>query len=132
MKLKLLTTLALALLIVVVAKGDIVIYPGNIVSVTPSYFPGCPGGYAGYANYTKTIANGWGYATNGTSHTATDTNRNNTKVQFVGHNGDSGCAPTSVTVPDPTYSQKYRFTVYFTNSTPVGTNYPLLLHGFDP
>lgn len=93
----------------------------------------CPGPYAGYVNYTKTVAQGWGWApaTNTTVHTATDTNRSNTKVFYVGKNFDSGCNQTSVTVPHPPVSTKYRFTIYFTNNVPTGP-YSIVLDGFNP
>ena len=93
----------------------------------------CPGPYKGYINYTRTVAQGWGWApsTNTTVHTAEDTNSVNTKVQFVGRSGDSGCNQTIATVPDPSISTKYRFTIYFTNSVPTNS-YSITLDGFDP
>lgn len=93
----------------------------------------CPGKYVGYVNYSKTPANGWGWdpITNTTVFTATDNNRSNTKVLYSGDDGDSGCAPTSVTIPNPPYSDAYRFTIYFTNNVPT-TNYPITLSGFNP
>lgn len=93
----------------------------------------CPGSYAGYVSYTKTVAQGWGWApsTNATSHTATDTTRSDTKVVYNGKSLDSGCNQTSVSVPHPPYSTKYRFTIYFTNNVPTNT-YSILLDGFDP
>ena len=91
----------------------------------------CPGGYIGYASYSKTVAQGWGWAPTNTVHTATDTNRTDTKVEFTGKLLDSGCNQTTVTIPDPTVSTKYRFKVYFTNNVPTNT-YPLVLEGFAP
>jgi len=91
----------------------------------------CPGSYAGYVSYTKTTAEGWGWAPTNTVHTATDTNRTDTKVVFEGKSGDSGCNQTTVTVPHPTTSSKYRFYVYFTNNVPTNS-YPLVLEGFSP
>lgn len=93
----------------------------------------CPGAYAGYVNYTKTISQGWGWVpcTNTTVHTATDTNRTDTKVYYMGKYGDTGCAETTVTVPDPTASPKYRFTVFFPNNVPTNA-YALTLDGFNP
>jgi hypothetical protein len=91
----------------------------------------CPGGYAGYASYTKTTAQGWGWAPTNTVHTATDTNRSDTKVEFLGKLNDTGCNQTSVTVPHPTTSTKYRFTVYFPSNVPTNS-YPLVLEGFNP
>lgn len=93
----------------------------------------CPGSYAGYVNYTKTVAQGWGWApTSGvTTHTATDTNRSDTKVYYTGKYGDTGCAQTTVTVPHPTTSPKYRFTIYFPDNVPTNS-YGLTLDGFDP
>jgi len=93
----------------------------------------CPGPYAGYVNYTKTAAQGWGWKpdTNTTIHTASDTTRTDTKIQYVGKKGDVGCNQTTVTVPDPTISTAYRFTIFFTNNVPT-TNYPITLSGFNP
>jgi len=90
-------------------------------------------GYAGYVNYIKTISQGWGWAptTNTTLHTATDANRLDTKVQYVGKFGDAGCSQTIVTVPHPTYTPKYRFTIYFPNNVPTNS-YAITLVGFDP
>jgi len=94
----------------------------------------CPGAYAGYVIYTKTIAQGWGWApsTNTTTFTAADGGgRTNTKVVYNGKNFDSGCALTNVTIPNPPPSPKYRFAIYFPNNVPT-TNYPIILTGFDP
>ena len=95
----------------------------------------CPGTYAGYVNYTKTIAQGWGWAPD-TSHgntifTATDTNRVNTKVEYVGKYGDNGCNQTTVTVPNPPISPVYRFAIYFTSNVPTNA-YAITLDGFKP
>lgn len=93
----------------------------------------CPGAYAGYVNYTKTVSQGWGWApsTNTTVHTASDLNRTDTKVVYLGKYGDNGCAQTTVTVPHPTASPKYRFTIYFPNNVPTNS-YAITLNGFDP
>jgi len=95
----------------------------------------CPGSYIGYVNYTKTVQQGWGWApdtSNGnTIFRASDTNRTNTKIQYVGAFGDNSCNQTSVTVPNPTYSPVYRFTIYFTNNVPTNA-YSITLDGFKP
>jgi hypothetical protein len=94
----------------------------------------CPGPYAGYINFTKTIAQGWGWTpdTNTTVHTAADTTgRTDTKIQYMGAYGDIGCNQTIVTVPNPTFSPAYRFTIYFPTNVPT-TNYPITLTGFNP
>jgi hypothetical protein len=110
---------------------------GVVVYATPIVSPGdigtCPGPYAGYVNYIKTVAQGWGWTpmTNTTIYTASDTTRTNTKVEYVGDYGDSGCSQTNVTIPYPTFSPAYRFTIYFTNNVP-STNYPITLSGFNP
>jgi hypothetical protein len=95
----------------------------------------CPGKYAGYVNYTKSVTNGWGWApdtSNGnTTFTATDTNRTNTKIQYVGAYGDIGCNQTTVTVPNPPVSPVYRFTIFFTNNVPTNA-YGITLDGFLP
>ncbi len=95
----------------------------------------CPGAYAGYVNYILPMSQGWGYLpdTNTTVHTASDQNQSNTKVQSIGYYGDIGCSPNTVTVPDPTISPKYRFTIFFPRGSQVPTNaYPITLTGFDP
>lgn len=94
----------------------------------------CPGKYAGYVNYTKTIAQGWGWApsTNTTTFTAADGGgRTDTSIVYGGLSYDSGCNQTSVTIPNPPYSVKYRFSIYFPNHVPT-TNYPIILTGFNP
>ena len=93
----------------------------------------CPGPYTGYVTYIKTAAQGWGWtpSTNTTIYTASDTTRTNTKVQYGGAYGDSGCAQTAVTIPYPAVSPAYRFAIYFTNNVP-STNYPITLSGFNP
>jgi hypothetical protein len=109
---------------------------GVVVYATPIVSPGdlgtCPGSYAGYVNYLPTNA-AWGFTplTNTTVFTASDTTRTNTKVEYVGAYGDSGCAQTTVTIPNPPFSPAYRFAIYFTNNVPT-TNYPITLSGFSP
>jgi hypothetical protein len=112
--------------------GPITVFGTPIVS-SGSKGSTCPGPYVGYVNFRKTPAEGWGWTpSSGTTvHTATDNNRTNTKVEYVGNHGDNGCNQTTVTVPDPTMSPKYRFTIYFTNNVPTNA-YPLTLDGFDP
>jgi len=106
-----------------------------IITTTPVQVSGtngiCPGGYIGKAEYTKTVSQGWGWPPTGTVHTATDTNRSDTKVEFLGKSSDTGCNQTTVTVPHPPTSTKYRFNVYFTNNVPTNA-YPLVLEGFNP
>jgi hypothetical protein len=94
----------------------------------------CPGPYVGYVNYTKSITNGWGWApdtTNNTIFTASDTNRTDTKIEYVGAYGDNGCNQTTVTVPNPPISPVYRFAIYFTNNVPTNA-YAITLDGFNP
>jgi hypothetical protein len=93
----------------------------------------CPGTYVGYVSYSKTISQGWGWTlvTGATVLTATDTNRPDTKVQYFGLYGDSGCAQNKVTIPYPPFSPAYRFTIYFTNNIPTNA-YPIVLTGFNP
>ncbi len=95
---------------------------------------GCPGPYAGYATYRKTVALGWGWApsTNTTVHTATDITRSDTRVTYTGNSLDAGCQQTTVTAPHPPISTKYRFTVYFPTNCPSTNAYPLRLSGFKP
>lgn len=111
--------------------GPITVYGAPVVSSGNQ--GSCPGAYAGYVNYIKTVSQGWGWAPSAgtTVHTASDGNRTDTKVQYVGKFGDVGCNQTIVTVPHPTYSPKYRFSIYFPNNVPTNS-YPITLVGFDP
>jgi len=94
----------------------------------------CPGHYVGYVDYSPGT-NAWGWVpdtTNGnTIFTATDTNRTNTKIQYLGEYGDNGCNQMTVTVPNPPTSPQYVFTIYFTNNVPTNA-YPITLDGFYP
>jgi hypothetical protein len=93
----------------------------------------CPGTYAGYVNYTKTISQGWGWvpSTNTTIFTASDGGgRTDTKIMYGGKYGDTGCNQTTVTIPNPPPSPSYRFTIFFPNNVPT-TNYPIVLTGFN-
>lgn len=94
----------------------------------------CPGKYSGYVNFTKPMSQGWGWVPSAgvQTHTATDGNRTDTKVQYVGQYGDAGCATNSVTLTTQT-SPVYRFAIYFPTNSTVPTNaYPITLDGFDP
>jgi hypothetical protein len=87
---------------------------------------GCPGKFSGYANYTS----GWAPSTNTTTFTASDGGgRTDTRVEYVGVYGDTGCDIGSVTVLNPPMSPLYLFTIYFPSNTPT-TNYPIVLNGF--
>jgi len=111
--------------------GPITVYASPVLS--GGTMGSCPGAYAGYVNFRKTNAQGWGYGPSAvTPHTASDdTGRTDTIVQYTGKNGDIGCDGTSVLVPDPTYSTAYRFTIFFPSNVPT-TNYPITLSGFNP
>lgn len=94
----------------------------------------CPGPYAGYVTFAKTPGQGWGWSpSNGTKlyMVADGGGRSDTIVQYGGNFGDSGCDQTSVTIPSPAYSTKYRFAIYFPDNVPT-TNYPITLIGFNP
>lgn len=93
----------------------------------------CPGSYAGYVIYSKTISQGWGWApiSGATTLTASDGGgRTDTKIVYNGAYGDSGCGQTTVTIPYPPPSPVYRFAIYFPNNVPT-TNYPLVLTNFN-
>jgi hypothetical protein len=109
---------------------DIVVYSFPTTSSGSS--ESCPGAYTGYINYILAPPI-WGFvpSTNATVYTASDTNRTDTKVEYVGAYGDEGCAQTTVTIPYPAVSPAYRFSIYFTNDVP-STNYTITLHGFNP
>ena len=66
------------------------------------------------------------------THTATDSNRTDTRVMFMGQYGDQGCGPSTVTLSN-VISPVYRFTIIFPTNSVVPTNaYPITLSGFDP
>jgi len=112
--------------------GTITVFGLPVVSGGSS--SSCPGfTYSGYVNFIKTASQGWGWAPSAgtTLHTVTDTNRTDTKVYYLGQRADDGCALTTVAVPHPTVSAKYRFTVFFPNNVPTNT-YAIKLIGFDP
>jgi Immunoglobulin domain len=107
------------------------------VSGTPKTSNGaqgtCPGSYAGYVIYSKTISQGWGWTpvSGATPLTASDGGgRTDTFVTYAGMYGDSGCGQTTVTIPYPPPSPAYRFAIYFPNNVPT-TNYPLVLTNFN-
>ena len=109
------------------------------VSGTPVWKSGsqgtCPGTYTAYVSYTKTPQQGWGWdpdtSNSNTLFTATDTNRTDTKIQYIGAYGDSGCNQTTVTVPSTAISPAYRFTIFLTNNVPTNP-YAITLNGFQP
>ncbi len=110
--------------------GSITVYGTPLVSNGSQ--GGCPGKYVGYVTYSKPPSQGWGWAPiSGVAHTVTDTNRTDTKVQYVGYYGDSGCAQTTISV-NPTYSPVYQFNIYFTNNVPTNAYPMVLLTGFNP
>ena len=93
----------------------------------------CPGTYAGYVIYSKTISQGWGWTpVSGASLlTASDgSGRTDTFITYMGKYGDSGCGQTTVTIPYPPPSPAYRFGIYFPSDVPT-TNYPLVLTNFN-
>jgi hypothetical protein len=92
---------------------------------------GCPGKFTGYVFYSKPISQGWGWTPTGTVHTVTDTNRTDTKIQYFGAYGDSGCAQTTVSIPNPTFSPVYQFCIYFTNNVPTNAYPMVLMTGFN-
>jgi hypothetical protein len=108
--------------------GGIDVYVTPVVSSGSS--GSCPGNYAGYASYIPT--SGWGFTplANDAPYTASDdTGRTDTSVVYSGRRGDAGCDETSVTIPSPTPSTAYRFTIFFPANVPT-TNYPITLTGF--
>lgn len=110
--------------------GPITVYGTPLLSNGSS--GGCPGKYAGYVIYSKPVSQGWGWTPTGTVHTVTDTNRTDTKVQYFGAYGDYGCAQTTISIPNPTFSPVYQFAIYFTNNVPTNAYPMVLLTGFNP
>jgi hypothetical protein len=117
----------------VTGGGPIIVY--GLPKISGGSLGTCPGSYAGYINYTKTISQGWGWvpSTNSTTvFTAADgSGRTDTKIVYSGKYLDIGCDQTSVTIPNPPISPAYRFTIYFPSNVPT-TNYPIILTGFNP
>ena len=110
--------------------GPITVYGTPLLSKGSS--GGCPGKYAGYVIYSKPVSQGWGWTPiSGMAHTVTDTNRTDTKVQYLGAYGDIGCNQTTISV-NPTYSPVYQFAIYFTNNVPTNAYPMVLLTGFNP
>jgi hypothetical protein len=61
-----------------------------------------------------------------------DLNRADTKVQAMGKSGDNFCGQTTINLPTPPTSAKYRFGIYFPPGAQIPTNaYPITLTGFD-
>jgi len=102
--------------------------------------PNCAGGNcAGYASYSKSFTNGWGYipVTNGnTTFSAAYTNQANVNVQANGKQGQNLCSHSnSVVIPNPPIDSAYRFIVYFPVGSVLPTNVmqcPLLLTNILP
>jgi hypothetical protein len=95
----------------------------------------CPGAYSGYVLFSRTLSQGWGWAptAGATTLTVADMNRSDTKVQSSGKSGDVYCGLSTLDIPVPAYSPKYRFTIFFPPGVQVPTNaYPITLTGFDP
>ena len=99
---------------------------------------GCPGPYVHYLNFEGAgVGTNWGWhpdSNNFTSFVVMDgTGNTNTRIQYVGRRGDSGCGAGSVT-NSLFYSSEYRFTVYFLDTNSFlsnGQKYPLLIRGID-
>jgi Ig-like domain-containing protein len=111
--------------------GSITVFGTPIVSTGGTGT--CPGPYAGYVLYSKTLPQGWGWvpSVGSTIHTATDLNRTDTKIQAIGKWGDVWCNQTSVLVPHLPFSPKYRYAVFFPDNVPTNA-YAITLDGFDP
>lgn len=113
------------------AGSGSLIYYGTPVPNNGGSGSGCPGKYSGFVTFTKPPGYGWAPTSGVTNHTATDYNRSDTKVYFMGYYGDTGCNTNSVSISNP-ISPTYRFTIYFPTNTVVPTNlYPITLDGFD-
>lgn len=92
----------------------------------------CPGSYVGSVNFVKPSPDwGWAPIPGAPSYTAADLNQSDTKVRYQGKSYDVGCAQTTVSVPDPCPSVKYRFAIYFPTTIPSTDPYPITLTGFN-
>jgi len=120
--------LAVFLMSVSLFAGD----TNNIIpnGVAVASVPNCKGGpeAEGIATYSRTLTNGWGYSvdTNGnTVFKATYTNSTRVNIQAYGKRGDVYCSTSnSITIPNPPFSPKYRFTLFFADAAdvPASTN----------
>ena len=101
-------------------------YPTNVYS---GALP-C-GGTTLSIKYSKTIANGWGWAPVVTNVIiqAQVWQQPTMPIQYFGSSGDSGCGIGAVNIPKPPYSAFYEFAVGF-NSGQQTTNLPVALFGF--
>jgi hypothetical protein len=114
------------------SSGTIIVY-GTPVLVSGKRGT-CPGAYVGYVAYTKPASQGWGWAPlpGATGLAAADgSGRTDTKIQYLGAYGDTGCAQTTVTIPYPAFSPVYRFNIYFASDVPTNAH-PIVLTGFKP
>jgi hypothetical protein len=121
------TTISEPAPLLVAWTGNSFTFAGTPVVSSGNSGSSCPGAYAGYVRYWKNP--GWGWAPTNTVHTATDPQRDDTKVEASGQLWDLYCNTDSVTVPHPTTSPKYRFAIYFPNNVPSGS-YNITLEGF--
>ena len=127
-----------AQLLVYTKHSPLTVYGSPVVSSGGS--GDCPGPYVAYVNYRKSVSQGWGWVADhgvgNTTHSATDINFNDTKVQAVGPVNDNFCQPTSVPnthagSPAPEDITN-RFTIYFTNIHSSPNPYPITLNGYKP
>ena len=127
--------------VAVTEPAELLVYEQSVVTVygTPIGGAGsvgpnnCPPKYVGYVNFRKPASPyGWKLTNQNVGGTASDPNpnRNDTVVRYFGSTlSKNGCGTKSVPVPSGT--DAYRFTIYFTNAVPSGP-YSIKLDGFDP
>lgn len=113
---------------------------GNIfvsanIGASPGNSPPCPGAYAGYGNYLRTAAQGWGFEPDSTNmnyfvaYTAVG-GRTDAKVYYVSDHGETDCSTNNFIVGF-SGENPVRFSVFFPGSVPTNP-YTIMLKGFKP
>jgi hypothetical protein len=89
------------------------------VDISPTVI--CGKRYVGYIAFKKPVGSGlWGYKTN--SYPLTSTCSNGNYMVYLGKKGDTGTnCNGQLTIPQPAFSDYYRFSVYFTNKVSLCT-----------
>lgn len=93
----------------------------------------CAGGsYIGRVAYYRDYY--WGYPvdTNTAVHIFGDYTRTNTRIEYIGRYGDTGCGTGFVSITNPP-SPEYRFEFFFTSDMPdTNVDYVAIMRGFVP
>lgn len=93
---------------------------------------GCPGPYAGYVPFAKSVSNGWGWYFNTITPHSVSASTSGVKVEYVSAYGEKDCGTDRVIVSH-TRTGPYRFCVYFPNASQLPTGpYAITLENFKP